>query len=54
MKRRQPRLPRVARPDRIAAEYRAALWSALRPLLDLLKEFAQDAEREWPKPEAEA
>ena len=53
MKRRQPRLPRVARPDRIAAEYLAALWSALRPLLDLLKEFAQDAEREWPKPEAD-
>ena len=53
MKRRQPRLPRVARPDRIAAEYLAALRSALRPLLVLLKEFIREAESEWPKPEAD-
>ena len=53
MKRRQPRLPRVARPDRIAAEYLVALRLALRPLLDLLKEFTQGAERDWPKPEAD-
>ena len=53
MKRRQPRLPRVARPDRIAAEYLAVLRSALRPLLDLLKEFTQEAERDWPKSEAD-
>ena len=45
------RLPRAARPDRIAAEYRAALGPAVQVLLDLLAELARDLEREWPQPE---
>ncbi len=45
------RLPRAARPDRIAAEYRAALGPAVQALLDLLAELVRDLEREWPQPE---
>lgn len=41
------RLPRAARPDRIAAEYRAALGPSVQVLLDLLAEFVRDLEREW-------
>ncbi len=47
----QRRLPRAARPDRIAAEYRAALGSAVQVLLDLLAELVRELEREWPQPE---
>ncbi len=47
------RLPRAARPDRIAAEYRAALGPSVQALLDLLEELVRDLEREWPKPEAD-
>jgi len=47
----QRRLPRAARPDRIAAEYRAALGPAVRVLLDLLAELVSNLEREWPQPE---
>jgi SPP1 gp7 family putative phage head morphogenesis protein len=47
----QRRLPRAARPDRIAAEYRAALGPAVQVLLDLLAELVRDLEREWPQPE---
>ena len=47
------RLPRAARPDRIAAEYRAALGPSVQALLDLLAELVRDLEREWPKPEAD-
>lgn len=47
----QRRLPRAARPDRIAAEYRAALGPAVQVLLDLLAELARELEREWPQPE---
>lgn len=43
----QRRLPRAARPDRIAAEYRAALGPSVQVLLDLLAEFVRDLEREW-------
>ena len=45
------RLPRAARPDRIAAEYRAALGPSVQALLDLLAELVRDLEREWPQPE---
>ncbi len=47
----QRRLPRAARPDRIAAEYRAALGPAVQVILDLLAELVRDLEREWPQPE---
>jgi uncharacterized protein with gpF-like domain len=47
----QRRLPRAARPDRIAAEYRAALGPSVQVLLDLLAELARELEREWPQPE---
>ena len=47
----QRRLPRAARPDRIAAEYRAALGPSVQVLLDLLAELVRDLEREWPQPE---
>lgn len=45
------RLPRAARPDRIAAEYRAALGPYVQVMLDLLAEFVRDLAREWPQPE---
>ena len=45
------RLPRAARPDRIAAEYRAALGPSVQALLDLLAELVRDLEREWPQPD---
>lgn len=48
---RQPRLPRAARPDRIAEEYRRALRPALKPLLDVLADLTRDLEREWPQPQ---
>ena len=49
---RQPRrLPRAARPDRIAAEYLAALSPSVRVLQGLLEELIQDLAREWPQPE---
>ena len=48
----QPRrLPRAARPDRIAAEYLAALGPSVRVLQTLLAELIQDLAREWPQPE---
>lgn len=47
----QRRLPRAARPDRIAAEYRAALGPSVQVLLDLLAELVRDLEREWPQPD---
>ncbi len=47
----QRRLPRAARPDRIAAEYRAALGPSVHVLLDLLAELVRELEREWPQPE---
>ena len=47
----QRRLPRAARPDRIAAEYRAALGPTVQVLLDLLAELVLDLEREWPQPD---
>ncbi len=47
----QRRLPRAARPDRIAAEYRAALGPYVQVMLDLLAEFVRDLAREWPQPE---
>lgn len=47
MRPRQRRLPRAARPDRIAAEYRKALGPVVGMLLDLLVEFLRDLEREW-------
>lgn len=47
----QRRLPRAARPDRIAAEYRAALGPSVQVLLDLLAELVSDLAREWPQPE---
>lgn len=45
------RLPRAARPDRIAAEYRAALGPYVQVMLDLLAEFVRDLVREWPQPD---
>lgn len=48
---RQPRLPRAARPDRIAEEYRRALRPVLKPLLDVLADLTRDLEREWPQPQ---
>ena len=47
MPRPQRRLPRAARPDRIAAEYRKALGPVVAILLDLLAEFLRELEREW-------
>lgn len=47
----QRRLPRAARPDRIAAEYRSALGPSVQVLLDLLAELVRELEREWPQPE---
>ena len=47
MPRPQRRLPRAARPDRIAAEYQRALGPVVGSLLDLLAEFVRDLEREW-------
>lgn len=47
MPRPQRRLPRAARPDRIAAEYQRALGPVVGILLDLLAEFLRELEREW-------
>ena len=47
MPRPQRRLPRAARPDRIAAEYQRALGPVVASLLDLLAEFLRELEREW-------
>ena len=47
------RLPRAARPDRIAAEYLRALGPQVRALQEILAEFVRDLEKQWPKPEPE-
>ena len=47
MRPRQRRLPRAARPDRIAAEYQRALGPVVGSLLDLLAELVRELEREW-------
>lgn len=47
------RLPRAARPDRIAAEYLRALSPQVRALQEILAEFVRDLEKQWPKPEPE-
>ena len=49
----QRRLPRAARPDRIAAEYLRALGPQVRALQEILAEFVRNLEKQWPKPEPE-
>ncbi len=45
------RLPRAARPDRIAAEYLRALGPSVQVLRELLADLVKEIEREWPMPE---